>query len=51
MQAVPLFLSEIAPPLMRGFLNQLFQLATTIGATPARASCCACPAMCPSLTA
>ena len=34
MQAVPLFLSEIAPPLMRGFLNQLFQLATTIGAAP-----------------
>ena len=36
MQAVPLFLSEIAPPLMRGFLNQLFQLATTIGAAPAK---------------
>ncbi|KAK9827591.1 hypothetical protein WJX81_001828 [Elliptochloris bilobata] len=30
-QAVPLYLSEIAPPLMRGFLNQLFQLATTVG--------------------
>ncbi len=32
LQAVPLYLSEIAPPKMRGFLNQLFQLATTIGA-------------------
>ena len=31
LQAVPLYLSEIAPPKMRGFLNQLFQLATTVG--------------------
>ena len=37
MQAVPLFLSEIAPPLMRGLLNQLFQLATTIGVSPVKA--------------
>ena len=49
MQAVPLFLSEIAPPMMRGFLNQLFQLATTIGVSGS-ASCYACPVMCLSVT-
>ncbi|KAJ4955676.1 hypothetical protein NE237_012459 [Protea cynaroides] len=30
-QAVPLFLSEIAPPKIRGSLNVLFQLCVTIG--------------------
>lgn len=30
-QAVPLYLSEMAPPQWRGGLNMLFQLATTIG--------------------
>ncbi|KAK9919065.1 hypothetical protein WJX75_009114 [Coccomyxa subellipsoidea] len=30
-QSVPLYLSEIAPPKMRGGLNNLFQLATTTG--------------------
>jgi sugar porter (SP) family MFS transporter len=30
-QAVPLYLSEIAPPQTRGTLNVLFQMATTIG--------------------
>lgn len=32
MQAVPLYLSEMAPPKLRGGLNILFQMATTIGA-------------------
>lgn len=31
MQAVPLFLSEIAPTRIRGGLNILFQLNVTIG--------------------
>ena len=31
LQAVPLFLSEMAPPHWRGGLNMLFQLATTVG--------------------
>ncbi|XP_077247132.1 sugar transport protein MST3-like [Tasmannia lanceolata] len=30
-QAVPLYLSEMSPPRLRGALNILFQLATTIG--------------------
>ena len=30
-QAVPPYISEMAPPSMRGALNILFQLATTIG--------------------
>ena len=30
-QAVPPYISEMAPPSMRGGLNILFQLATTIG--------------------
>lgn len=30
-QAVPLYLSEMAPPHWRGALNMLFQLATTVG--------------------
>ena len=30
-QATPLYLSEMAPPQMRGALNILFQLATTVG--------------------
>lgn len=30
-QAVPLYLSELAPPKLRGGLNMLFQLATTLG--------------------
>lgn len=30
-QAVPLFLSEIAPPRIRGAVNQLFQLTTCLG--------------------
>ena len=30
-QAVPLYLSEIAPPHVRGTLNIMFQMATTIG--------------------
>jgi sugar porter (SP) family MFS transporter len=30
-QAVPLYLSELAPPKIRGGLNIMFQLATTIG--------------------
>jgi sugar porter (SP) family MFS transporter len=30
-QAVPLYLSEIAPPQARGTLNVMFQMATTIG--------------------
>jgi hypothetical protein len=30
-QAVPLFLSEIAPPRIRGGLNALFQLNITVG--------------------
>ena len=30
-QAVPLYLSEIAPPHIRGTLNIMFQMATTIG--------------------
>jgi len=33
-QAVPLYLSEMAPPQMRGGLNIMFQMATTIGARP-----------------
>ena len=31
MQSVPLYLSEIAPPKLRGALNFMFQLATTSG--------------------
>ncbi len=31
MQAVPLYLSEIAPAHARGTLNIMFQMATTIG--------------------
>ena len=31
MQAVPLYLSEMAPPQLRGGLNIMFQMATTIG--------------------
>ena len=31
MQSVPLYLSEIAPPKLRGGLNFMFQLATTSG--------------------
>lgn len=30
-QAVPLYLSEMAPPQLRGGLNIMFQMATTIG--------------------
>ena len=30
-QSVPLYLSEIAPPKLRGGLNFMFQLATTMG--------------------
>ncbi len=30
-QSVPLYLSEIAPPKLRGGLNFMFQLATTSG--------------------
>ena len=42
-QAVPLYLSEIAPPMMRGLLNQLFQLATTVGeAAPTSTVCTEC---------
>ena len=33
-QAVPLYLSEIAPPHVRGTLNIMFQMATTIGESP-----------------
>ena len=33
-QAVPLYLSEIAPPHVRGTLNIMFQMATTIGELP-----------------
>ncbi len=36
-QAVPLYLSEMAPPQMRGGLNIMFQMATTIGARPGQA--------------
>lgn len=35
MQAVPLYLSEMAPPKVRGAVNQLFQLTTCIGITVA----------------
>ena len=31
MQSVPMYLSEIAPPKLRGALNFMFQLATTSG--------------------
>lgn len=45
-QAVPLYLSEMAPPQLRGGLNIMFQMATTIGARQdsllARHACCAC---------
>ncbi|GFS35745.1 sugar transporter protein 7 [Actinidia rufa] len=32
-QAVPLYLSEMAPAHLRGALNMMFQLATTLGST------------------
>ena len=31
MQAVPVFLSEMGPPRLRGALNNMFQLATSCG--------------------
>ena len=37
-QAVPLYLSEIAPPHVRGTLNIMFQMATTIGESSASGS-------------
>ena len=46
MQAVPLYLSEMAPPQLRGGLNIMFQMATTIGEHQATLlachACCAC---------
>ena len=46
LQAVPLYLSEMAPPQLRGGLNIMFQMATTIGEPQdsmlACHACCAC---------
>lgn len=42
MQAVPVYLSEMAPSHLRGALNIMFQLATTTGMST---SCCN-PSMC-----
>ena len=45
MQAVPLYLSEMAPPQLRGGLNIMFQMATTIGVLTSPASWHTMPAV------